>query len=215
MALIANKRSIMTLYSSALDVFSHRVRIVLAEKGVAVEVINVDSPEKIEDLYELNPYGTTPTLVDRDLVLYDANIIMEYLDERFPHPPLMPVYPVARAKTRLMIYRVDKEWADLVSQIEKGKPADVQVACKELRNYLVKLAPVFNSATYFLNDEFSLVDCCIAPILWRLPSWGIMLPPEAKAVIKYSERVFARDSFQASLTESEQELRRVEKAETA
>ena len=215
MAIIANKRSIMTLYSGTLDIYSHRVRIVLAEKGVSVDVVNADSNEKLEDLHELNPYGTVPTLVDRDLVLYDANIIMEYLDERFPHPPLMPVYPVARAKTRLMIYRIDKEWSELIRKIEKGKPADIQLASKELRNYLIKLAPVFNSAAFFLNEEFSLVDCCLAPILWRLPSWGITLPPEAKAVYQYAERMFARDSFQASLTEQEQDLGRLINTESA
>src|ERR1700722_17443183 len=145
MAIVANKRSIMTLYSGAMDIYSHRVRIVLAEKGVAVDVINTDShTDKLEDLLELNPYGNVPTLIDRELVLYDANIIMEYLDERFPHPPLMPVYPVARAKTRLMIYRIDREWSELVRRIESGKAADAQAANKELRNYLVKLAPVFN-----------------------------------------------------------------------
>jgi RNA polymerase-associated protein len=215
MAIVANKRSIMTLYSGALDIYSHRVRIVLAEKGVAVDVINTDTNEKLEDLLELNPYGNAPTLVDRELVLYDANIIMEYLDERFPHPPLMPVYPVARAKTRLMIYRIDKEWSTLVRTIETGKGDDVQVACKELRNYLIKLAPVFANSAFFLNEDFTLVDCCIAPILWRLPAWGITLPPEAKAVMKYAARVFERDSFQASLTEREQDLRKVAKAETA
>src|SRR6185295_5950262 len=148
MAIIANKRSIMTLYSGPLDIYSHRVRIVLAEKGVSVDVINADSSDKLEDLHELNPYGSVPTLVDRELVLYDANIIMEYLDERFPHPPLMPVYPVARAKTRLMIYRIDREWGSLVRKIETGKPAEIQAASKELRNYIIKLAPVFNSASY-------------------------------------------------------------------
>lgn len=214
MAIIANKRSIMTLYSGALDILSHRVRIVLAEKGVSVDVINTDSNDKLEDLHELNPYGTAPTLVDRELVLYDANIIMEYLDERFPHPPLMPVYPVARAKTRLMIYRIDREWTDLVRKIEKGKPDVAQNAAKELKNYLVKLAPVFGSSPFFLNDEFSLVDCCIAPILWRLPAWDITLPPEAKVINKYAERMFARDSFQASLTEAEQDLRKASKIET-
>ena len=213
MAIIANKRSIMTLYSGALDIYSHRVRIVLAEKGVSVDVINTDSNEKQEDLLELNPYGTSPTLVDRELVLYDANIIMEYLDERFPHPPLMPVYPVARAKSRLMIYRIDREWGDLVRKIEAGKGEPAQAAAKELRNYLVRLAPVFSNSLYFLNEEFSLVDCCIAPILWRLTAWGITLPPEAKSVMKYAERVFARDSFQASLTESEQDLRKMLKTE--
>lgn len=215
MAIIANKRSIMTLYSGALDIYSHRVRIVLAEKGVSVDVINMDTNEKIEDLHELNPYGTVPTLVDRELVLYDANIIMEYLDERFPHPPLMPVYPVARAKTRLMIYRIDREWGDLVRKIEKGKPEVAQNACKELANFLIKLAPVFNSSPFFLNEEFSLIDCCIAPILWRLPAWGINLPSEAKAIYKYADRMFARDSFQASLTEAEQDLRKATNVETA
>src|SRR5580698_6617987 len=125
MAVIANKRSIMTLYSGGLDIYSHRVRIVLAEKGVAVDVINTDSSDKLEDLYALNPYGTVPTLIDRDLVLYDANIIMEYLDERFPHPPLMPVYPVARAKSRLMIYRIDREWGGLIRKIESAKSSEV------------------------------------------------------------------------------------------
>lgn len=215
MAIIANKRSVMTLYSGALDIHSHRARIVFAEKGVSVDIVNIDSNEKLEDLHELNPYGSVPTLVDRDLVLYDSNIIMEYLDERFPHPPLMPVYPVARAKTRLMIYRIDREWGDLVRKIESGKPAEAQAACKELRNYLIKLAPVFANSAYFLNEEFTLVDCCIAPILWRLPSWGITLPPEAKSVLKYAERIFARDSFQASLTEAEQDLRKITKTETA
>lgn len=214
MAVVANKRSIMTLYSNALDVHSHRVRIVLAEKGVSVEVIHLDSKDKMEDFLELNPYGTSPTLVDRDLVLYDANIIMEYLDERFPHPPLMPVYPVARAKTRLMIYRIDREWGGLIKRIESGKSADAQAAAKELRGYLIKLVPVFNNSAFFLNEEFSLIDCCIAPILWRLPSWGISLPPEAKGVMKYAERMFARDSFQASLTEAEQELIKVSNEET-
>jgi len=209
MAIVANKRSIMTLYSGSNDIHSHRVRIVLAEKGVAVEVINVDATDndKVEDLLELNPYGTYPTLVDRELVLYDSNIIMEYLDERFPHPPLMPVYPVARAKTRLMVYRVDKEWGSLVKRIENSDAEKSEEAKRELRSFLIKLAPVFDNATYFLNEDFSLVDCCIAPILWRLPSWGIRLPAkEAKAVIKYADTVFARDSFQASLTEIEQEL---------
>lgn len=215
MAIIANKRSIMTLYSGSMDIYSHRVRIVLAEKGVSVDVINMDSNEKIEDLHALNPYGTVPTLVDRELVLYDANIIMEYLDERFPHPPLMPVYPVARAKTRLMIYRIDREWGELVRKIEKGKIEVAQNASKELRNYLIKLVPVFSSSPFFLNDEFSLIDCCIAPILWRLPAWGITLPPEAKPIYKYAERIFARDSFQASLTEAEQDLRKITSTETA
>jgi len=216
MAVVANKRSVMTLYSNSLDIYSHRVRIVLAEKGVSVDVLNVESGDKSEDLFALNPYGTTPTLVDRELVLYDVSIIMEYLDERFPHPPLMPVYPVARARTRMMIYRIDREWGALIRRIESGKTADASVAAKELRNYLVTVAPLFNGAGFFLNEEFSLADCCIAPVLWRLPAWGITLPSEAKAVERYAERIFSRDSFQASLTEAEHELRQMSRtAETA
>jgi len=203
----------MTLYSGALDILSHRVRIALAEKGVSYEVTYVEARNKPEDLFELNPYGTVPTLVDRELVLYDANIIAEYLDERFPHPPLMPVYPVARAKARLIIYRIDREWSPLIRKLEAGKPNEMKQAGKELVSYLTQLAPIFNSSYYFLNEEFSLVDCCIAPILWRLPIWGVTLPTaEAKSINKYAERLFQRDSFQASLTEAEQELRKVGKA---
>jgi stringent starvation protein A len=209
MAVVTNKRSIMTLYSGLSDIYSHRVRIVLAEKGVAFEVINAQLPERLEDLREINPYASIPTLVDRDLVLYDSNIIMEYLDERFPHPPLMPVYPVARARTRLMIHRIDKDWGDLIRKIENPKTKEdvIEAAKKELRAYLIKLLPVFSSGSpFFMNEEFSLIDCCLTPILWRLAAWGIQLPAEAKPIVKYAQRMFARDSFQASLTEMEQEL---------
>lgn len=215
MAIITNKRSVMTLYSGAVDINSHRVRIVLAEKGVSYEVINVEVRNKPEDLLELNPYGSVPTLVDRELALYEPNIITEYLDERFPHPPLMPVYPVARAKARLVIHRFDREWSPLIRKLETGKIADSRVAAKELTGYLAQLIPVFNTSPYFLGDEFTLVDCCLAPILWRLPAWGITLPPaDTKIMAKYADRVFQRDSFQASLTEAEQELRKLAK-ETA
>lgn len=216
MAIITNKRSVMTLYSGAVDIHSHKVRIVLAEKGVSYEVVNVESRGKPEDLLELNPYGTVPTLVDRELALYESNIITEYLDERFPHPPLMPVYPVARAKARLIIHRFDREWGPLIRKLETGKTTETRAAAKELTSYLVQLIPVFNSSPYFMGDEFTLVDCCIAPVLWRLPLWGISLSPsETKALNKYTDRVFQRDSFQASLTEAEQELRKLDKAESA
>lgn len=210
MAIITNKRSVMTLYSGATDLHSHRVRIVLAEKGVPYEVINVESRGKPEDLLELNPYGSIPTLVDRELALYESSIITEYLDERFPHPPLMPVYPVARAKARLIIHRFDREWSPLIRKLETGKMADTRAAAKELSGYLSQLVPIFQSSPYFLGDEFTLVDCCIAPVLWRLPIWGITLTPvEMKTINKYAERVFQRDSFQASLTELEQEQRKL------
>ena len=210
MAIITNKRSVMTLYSGATHLASHWVRIVLAEKSVPYEVIYVDPRGKPEDLLELNPYGSVPTLVDRELALYEPSIITEYLDERFPHPPLMPVYPVARAKARLIIHRFDTEWSPLIRKLEAGKIADTRQAAKELSGYLAQLVPVFQSSNYFLGDEFTLVDCCIAPVLWRLPIWGITLSPvEMKAINKYAERVFQRDSFQASLTELEQEQRKL------
>ena len=201
------KRSVMTLYSGALDIYSHQVRIVLAEKGVTVDVINVDINQPSEDLLQLNPYNTLPTLVDRDLVLYNANIIMEYLEERFPHPPLLPVYPVARAKCRLMIYRIERDWYSLVEQIEKGDQTQAKNARNELRDGLMALVPVFNEKPYFLSEEFTLVDCCTAPLLWRLPHLGIELPSHAKAIFKYADRLFQRESFQASLAETERELR--------
>jgi len=201
------KRSVMTLYSGALDAYSHQIRIILAEKGVAVDVLNVDENHPSEELLELNPYNTLPTLVDRDLVLYRSAIIMEYLDERFPHPPLLPVYPVARAKSRLMMYRIENDWYQLFNEIQTGDKQAVESARTELKEGITALAPVFSDNTYFLSDEFSLVDCCIAPLLWRFPSLGIKLPASAKSIAKYAERVFGRESFQASLTEAERELR--------
>lgn len=202
------RRSVMTLYSGALDIYSHQVRIVLAEKGVSVDVVNVDTNHPSEDLIELNPYNSLPTLVDRDLVLYQASIIMEYLDERFPHPPLLPVYPVARAKSRLMMYRIERDWYSLMKQIEADMDGDeAELARRELANGLVALAPVFAEMPYFLSEDFSLVDCWIAPLLWRLPSLGVELSSKAKSIFTYEEKVFARDSFQASLSESERELR--------
>lgn len=216
MAIITNKRSVMTLYSGAVDILSHRVRIVLAEKGVSYEVVNVEARSKPEDLLELNPYGNVPTLVDRELALYEPNIITEYLDERFPHPPLMPVYPVARAKARLIIYRFDREWGPLLKKLESGKAAENPAVAKELASYISQIIPVFNSSPYFMGDEFTLVDCCIAPVLWRLPVWGITFSPaETRILNKYSERVFNRDSFQASLSEAEHELRKSAREETA
>jgi len=216
MAIITNKRSVMTLYSGAIDILSHRVRIVLAEKGVSYEVINVESRGKPEDLLELNPYGSVPTLVDRELALYEPNVIAEYLDERFPHPPLMPVYPVARAKARLIIYRFDREWGPLIRKLESTKTNDTRATTKELASYILQLIPIFNSSPYFMGEEFTLVDCCIAPVLWRLPVWGITFSPtEMKVLNKYTDRVFQRDSFQASLTEAEQELRKMANVESA
>ena len=201
------KRTVMTLYSGAMDIYSHQVRIVLAEKGVSVDVLNVDANHPCEDLVELNPYNTLPTLVDRELVLFNANVIMEYLDERFPHPPLLPVYPVARAKSRLMMYRIKRDWYNLLDKIQGDDEKAVKVARAELKDGLVALGPVFSDSPYFLSDDFTLVDCCLAPILWRLPLLGIDLPRSAKSIQQYAERVFARESFQVSLSEAEREIR--------
>lgn len=203
------KRAIMTLYSGDLDIYSHQVRIVLAEKGVNVDIVNVDENHPSEDLLELNPYNTLPTLVDRELVLYQARVIMEYLDERFPHPPLLPVYPVARAKSRLMIYRIDRDWYSLYKTIKEGNAKTIKTARNDLKEGLMSLAPVFADSPYFLSEEFTLVDCCIAPLLWRLPTLGIELPsnPASKPVHEYMKRLFKREGFQASLTEAELEQR--------
>lgn len=201
------KRTIMTLYSGSLDIYSHQVRIVLAEKGVSVDILNVDDNHPCEDLIDLNPYNTLPTLVDRELVLYNAQVIMEYLDERFPHPPLLPVYPVSRAKSRLMMYRIQRDWYSLVNTILTGTGNAVDEARDELKGALVSVVPVFANSPFFLSDDFTLVDCVIAPLLWRLPDLSIKLPRSAKAIGEYEARVFSRDAFQASLTESERELR--------
>jgi RNA polymerase-associated protein len=205
MAVAANKRSIMTLFSGADDIYSHQARIVLAEKGVSVEISQVEPDSLPEDMLELNPYGTVPTLVDRELVLYESRIIMEYLDERFPHPPLMPVYPVARGNSRLMMHRIEQDWYSLVKRIQRGDKAEE--ARKELREALLAIAPVFAEYPYFMSEEFSLVDCYMAPLLWRLPSLGIELSGRgAKEVKAYMIRLFERESFQASLTEAERDI---------
>ena len=205
---LVTKRSSMTLFSDARDQYSHRVRMVLSEKGVTCDIVDIDPNNKPEDLAEINPYNSLPTLLDRDLVLYEANVIMEYLDERFPHPPLMPVDPVNRARFRLAMYRIEHDWYSLVNLIETSdERATVTRAKKELREAVTATADAFSLKPFFLWDEFTLVDCCIAPILWRLPHYGIELPGQAKAVQKYSDFMFSRPAFKNSLTEIEQELR--------
>ncbi|MCC5855811.1 MAG: stringent starvation protein A [Idiomarina sp.] len=209
MAVSANKRSVMTLYSGRDDLFSHQARIVLAEKGVTFEITYVEDGNIPEDLQQLNPYpDNVPTLVDRELVLYNSRIIVEYLDERFPHPPLMPVYPVSRGNSRLMMYRVERDWYVLTEQILKGGKKAEQ-ARQELREGLLSLAPAFADQPFFLSDEFTLVDCYLAPLLWRLPLYGIELSGTgAKEIQGYMLRVFERESFQESLTEQEREMGR-------
>jgi len=207
---VVAKHSSMIFYSDGNDHYSQRVRLVLAEKGVAVEIVDVDPAHMPEDLKDLNPYNSLPTLVDRDLVLYESMVIMEYLDERFPHPPLLPVYPVARAQSRLLVYRIQRDWCGNVDTIVAGRSKDTVIdRCrKELRESLIAVAPVFAEKPYFMSEEFTLVDCCVAPILWRLPVLGIDLPPkQGKPIMDYMDRIFDRDSFQASLSEAELDMR--------
>lgn len=207
MGVVANKRSVMMLYSDPVCAYSHRARIVLAEKGINVEVHFVDSAHLPEDVIDLNPYQTLPTLVDRDLVLYDARVIMEYLDERFPHPPLMPVDPVSRAKSRLIMYRIERDWFSLLPDLESSGEKKSAKARQLLRESLTSSADVFSAMRFFLNEEFTLVDACLAPLLWRLPKYGVELPASAKPVLQYAERIFNRGSFQDSLSEAEREMR--------
>jgi stringent starvation protein A len=198
----------MTLFCRANCPWSHRTRLVLAEKSINIDIVYVDTDHLPEDLLDLNPYNTVPTLVDRELVLYDSRVIIEYLDERFPHPPLMPVDPVTRAQFRLALFRIEKDWYGLAEEIEAA--ADNRKASKArkiLEESIISSAEIFAAKPYFLSDEFSLVDCTIAPILWRLPSFGIELPPKVKPIHRYMDEIFSRPSFQHSLTETEQELR--------
>ncbi|MBJ7549534.1 glutathione S-transferase N-terminal domain-containing protein [Marinomonas ostreistagni] len=203
------KRSSMTFFSDGEDHYSHRVRIVLAEKAVTVDIIDVDPFNKPEELADINPYNELPALVDRELVLYEPNVMMEYLDERFPHPPLLPVYPVARAESRLYMYRIQRDWAVLVDTILTSKDREaVEQAQKELRESLISVSPIFEEKPYFMSEEFTIVDCCLTPILWRLPVLGVEINKEqAPGLYKYMDLVFERESFKESLSEAEQEMR--------
>ncbi|KJZ11277.1 MULTISPECIES: stringent starvation protein SspA [Halomonas] len=205
---VVAKRSSMIFYSGGEDHFSHRVRIVLAEKGVAVDIVEVTDDKHPEELADLNPYNSVPTLLDRDLVLYESKVMMEYLDERFPHPPLLPVYPVARAQSRLWMHRIEREWCPMVDRILSGSKKEADKARKELRESLIGISPIFEDMPFFMSEEFTLVDCCLAPILWRLPALNIELPEkQVRPLMGYMERVFARDGFRAALSEAEREIR--------
>ena len=198
----------MTLFSDPTDPWSHRTRLVLAEKSVNIDYIDVQHGNLPEDLLDLNPYNSVPTLVDRELVLYDSRVIVEYLDERFPHPPLMPVDPVTRAQYRLYLYRIERDWYSEADRIvSSGDRKTVTRARKALRDSIVSTAEIFAAKKFFLSDEFSLVDCSIAPVFWRLPVFKIELPAQARPILRYMDTVFSRPSFQFSLTELEQEMR--------
>ncbi len=207
MAVIANRRSVMTLFSRPTDIHSHRTRLVLAEKNINIEITSILGNDLPEDLMDLNPYHTVPTLVDRDLTLYDSRVIIEYLDERFPHPPLMPVDPVTRAQFRLALFRIESDWYSLAEEADASDGKLGAKSRKMLRESILQSAELFGARPYFLSEEFSLVDCSIAPILWRLPVYGIDLGDNFEEIDKYMQRVFARRSFQQGLTELEQEMR--------
>ena len=207
---VVTKRSSMTFFSDSTSHYSHRVRIVLAEKGVTVDLIETDAAHPPAELSELNPYNSLPTLVDRELVLYESKVMMEYLDERFPHPPLLPVYPVARAESRLFIHRIEKDWCTLVDSIQHSRSDNVvSKSQKELREGLLAISPIFTEKPFFMSEEFTLVDCCIAPILWRLPSLGVDIRPskQSKPLLNYMDSLFNREAFQESLSEQEREMR--------
>ena len=206
---IVTKRSSMTFFSDNTCHYSHRVRIVLAEKGVTVDLIEVEPDHLPAELADLNPYNSLPTLVDRDLVLYESKVMMEYLDERFPNPPLLPVYPVARAESRLYMHRIELDWCGLVRTIETGSEPAKTEAAKALAESFTGIAPIFAEKPFFMSDEFTLVDCCLAPILWRLPSYGIdlKLTKQTKPLFTYMETLFDRESFQESLSPQEREMR--------
>ncbi|MGI9330306.1 MAG: glutathione S-transferase N-terminal domain-containing protein [Gammaproteobacteria bacterium] len=197
----------MMLYSSPTCFHSHRTRLVLAEKNITMDIVNVQGPDLPEDLRDLNPYHSVPTLVDRDLVLYDSRVIIEYLDERFPHPPLMPVDPVTRAQFRLALYRIERDWYGLGEELEAATDSKQSSRLRKmLRESILSSAEVFGARRFFLSEEFSLVDCTIAPLLWRLSVYNVDLGEAGAPVAKYMDDVFSRRSFQDSLTELEHEM---------
>ena len=205
------QRTSMALYSDPNSHYSHRVRIVLQEKGLSTEIIDMTQENMHSDLLEINPNAEIPVLIDRDICLYDSLVLMEYLEERFPHPPLMPVYPVIKARSRLFILRIEQEWSKNLDYLALNpKPGSkTQKRKKDLKSNILSASSIFNEHPYFMSEDFSLIDCCVAPILWRLPALGIDISKDKKAkpIYQYMERVFSRDSFKASISEVEQEMR--------
>jgi RNA polymerase-associated protein len=202
----ARSRTVLAMYSATDDIQCHLVRLVLAAKGVTYDLIQVDPAKPPQDLLDLKPYGSLPTLVDRDLTLYDTSVICEYLDERYPHPPLMPIDPLSRARLRLAAVRIERDWLPEVEHIRAGgKPADT--ARKHLREHLLGALPLFKASKFFLNPEMSLADCLVAPVVWRLPALGVDLGREGKPIMDYGERLFHSQGYTRSLTADERALR--------
>ncbi len=207
MTALANRRSVMTLYASEADLIGHCVRLVLMEKDIHVEIHFIDEENKPEDLNVLNPYQNVLTLIDRDLVLYDGQIMMEYLDERYPHPPLMPVDPVSRANNRQFRFRIVRDLFTSAEVLDGDNDIAAANARKSLRDNLMALAPIFSQHPYFMTQDFSLTDMCMGPLLWRLPYYGVKLTAQAKPLVKYADKLFDRPAFQSSLSPAEQEMR--------
>lgn len=203
------KRSTMTLFSDPSCVESHRVRVMLQEKDVPIDIIDVEAGDYPEDLLELNPYGSLPTLVDKDLTLSDSQVIVEYIDERFPHPPLMPVDPVLRARSRMMINRLREEWYVLLAIMDSFETTQKEKdeARKDLRDNLLQMKPMFERSEYFLGDDLTVADISIAVLLWRLEEYNVQLPASAKVIKDYAERIFVRKAFKDSLSEIEEDMR--------
>ncbi len=207
MAVSVRGRSTVALYSSDTGLDSHRVRFVIAEKGISVDIINISHDKSAAaDLAELNPYNSTPTLVDRDLVLYNAGVINGYLDERYPHPPLMPVDPVSRARLRLVHHRIRQDWYSLAYEIEASAGKKSEQAARQLKESIIATNELFKVQDYLLSDELTLVDCMLGPLIWRLSHYGVRLGKPGSSVENYAQRVFSKATFKSSLTMAEREL---------
>lgn len=198
----------MTLYSGTTDPYSHRCRIVLFEKGMDFQVIDVDLANKPEDLAIINPHNTVPVLVERDLVLEQANIINEYIDERFPHPQLMPADPVMRARARLFLHNFEEQLFDHIKDLESDNQKAAEKARATIRDNLTQIVPLFTKQEYILGDDFSMLDVAISPLLWRLGHYGIELPKQAAPLLKYAERIFSRPAYIEAMTPSEKAMRK-------
>jgi len=205
-----SRRTSMALFSDPSDHYCHRVRIVLAEKGISSEMIESSKDNIDPEILELSPYATLPVLVDRDVCLFDSVTLMEYLDERFPHPPLLPVYPVLRANIRLYIKRIELDWGSRFDQLADGnlKEAQAKKVRQELKSLVVSSCALLKEKPFFMSDDFTIVDCCVCPILWRLPMMGIQLPnnKSIKPLLSYRDRLFERESVMDSLSEKERDM---------
>lgn len=200
-------RNALTLFSSVDDVLCHRVRLVLAAKGVSYDLVAVDPQAPPEDLIDLNPYHSVPTLVERDLVLYAASVVSEYIDERYPHPPLMPIDPLSRARLRLAMLRIEHDWVPQVQAVQLGNKQQAEAGRKRLKELLTASVPLFKASKFFLNNDMSLADCAMAPIIWRLQSLDVPLPKDGKPIEDYGNRIFRSPGFVRSLTPQERALR--------